>query len=195
MPLVAPVILPEMYKIFTMAEVLLYLLMCSLSLSVLRLCGCRHTFYSCQSEQSCFLWLPLMIVHCICVIHQHGSPPWTVFTVAGLQYSYSLQSSGDIHHLCQPDLCYWRAWKGEAGSAKVSVLSWWPFKKASTHASLLHLHGSVRYSPESLLLCFLIIVLFDLCVGCSQSVDLPCGAAIHRSVCPSPADARWAHVW
>lgn len=37
MPLVAPVILPEMYKIFTMAEVLLYLLMCSLSLSVLSL--------------------------------------------------------------------------------------------------------------------------------------------------------------
>lgn len=34
-------------------------------------------------------------------------------TVSGVQYSYSIQSSGDIYYLCQPHLCYWRAWEGK----------------------------------------------------------------------------------
>ncbi|KAG7261836.1 hypothetical protein CRUP_022879 [Coryphaenoides rupestris] len=31
--------------------------------------------------------------------------------LTGLQYPYALQSSGDLHHLCQPHLCQSRSWK------------------------------------------------------------------------------------
>lgn len=94
MPLVAPVILPEMYKIFSMAEVLLYLLMCSLSLSVL---------WMQAPILQLSVWTVLFSVTAIndCTLHLCDTPAWiaslncfhccrfTVFVLAPEQWRYS----------------------------------------------------------------------------------------------------------
>lgn len=48
----------------------------------------------------------------------HGVPDSVLYCVsdagaAGLQYSHTGQSRGDLHHLCQPHLCHRGAWEGE----------------------------------------------------------------------------------
>lgn len=65
------------------------------------------------------VWCFLLTGRCPhCHSNPHGVPDSVLYCVsdagaAGLQYSHTGQSRGDLHHLCQPHLCHRGAWEGE----------------------------------------------------------------------------------